>query len=95
MHRIGEVWRLHHIVLQVAAHAMLRPEYRGDIEPRRDQRVEAVGQIRGDRSGVREQRDALAFERFAKRRVGEQAVDTEKDCHGLSGAPSVSAKQSG
>src|SRR3546814_13668027 len=48
-----------------------------------------------DRGGVREQRDALAFERSQKRRVGEQAVDTEVNSHDASGAPSVSAKQSG
>src|SRR3546814_18438627 len=48
-----------------------------------------------DRGGVREQRDALAFERSQKRRVGEQAVDTEVNSHAASGAPSVSAKKSG
>jgi hypothetical protein len=93
--RIGEVRGLHHIVLKVTANAMLRPEHRGDIQPGCDERVEAVRQVGSDRGGVREQRDALAFERFAKRRVGEQAVDAEVNSHAASGAPSVSAKQSG
>src|SRR3546814_3042602 len=43
---IGEVGRLHHIVLKVAAHAVLRPEYRGDVDPCGDERVEAVRQDR-------------------------------------------------
>jgi hypothetical protein len=32
--RVGEVRRLHHVVLQVAAHAVLRPERRGDLDVR-------------------------------------------------------------
>src|SRR3546814_17864302 len=74
---------------------MLRPEHRADIDPGGGERVEAVGQLGGDRGGMREQRDALAFERFAKRRVGEQAVDTEKRRHARQRAFSVRAKTSG
>ena len=93
--RIGEVGRLHHIVLKVAAHAMLRPEHRGDVDPRRDEGVNAVGQVGGDRGGVREQRHALALERRPKRGGGEQAVDAEEGRHARPRASSVSAKQSG
>src|SRR3546814_20336967 len=76
-----EVGRLHHIVLKVAAHAMLRPEYRGEIHPRGNQRVEAVRQVGGDGSGMGKQRDAPPFERFAQdrseeRRVGKECVST-------------------
>ena len=45
------------------------------LTPGRDERVEAVGQITGDRGGVREERDALAFQRAAQFGVGEQPVD--------------------
>src|SRR3546814_6838317 len=51
------------MVLKVAAHAMLRPEYRGEIHPRGNQRVEAVRQVGGDGSGMGKQRDAPPFER--------------------------------
>src|SRR3546814_4295185 len=37
VNRVGEVGRLHHIVLKVAAHAMLRPEYRGEIHHRSEE----------------------------------------------------------
>ncbi len=46
-----------------------------------------------DRSGVRDQGDALAFQRLAQGGVCQQAVDTE--FHGCSGGGSVSAKQAG
>ena len=76
--RVGEVGRLHHIVLEIAADAVLRPEHRRNLEAGRDQRVEAVGEVLRYRCRVSEQRDALAFERAAKLRVGEEAIDTEK-----------------
>ena len=53
---------------------MLRPEHRGDIHPHGDKRVETVGQVGGDRGGMREQRDALARQRRAQREIGEQAI---------------------
>lgn len=74
---------------------MLRPEHRGDVDPRCDQRVEAVGEVGRDRGRVREQRDALARERSAQGWVSEEAVDTEQRGHAGGGASSVSAKQSG
>ena len=42
------------------------------------ERIEAVDEVAGDRGGMGDQRDALAFERGAQRGVGEQAVDTEQ-----------------
>ena len=74
---------------------MLRPEHRSNVDPGRDERIEAVRQVGGHRSGMREQRDALSLKRRAKRGVGEQAVDTEKGRHARPRASSVSAKQSG
>ena len=56
---------------------MLRAEHGRDVEPRRDQRVEAMGEVRGHRGGMGEQGDALALQRLAQGRVGEQAVDAE------------------
>jgi hypothetical protein len=93
--RIGEVGRLHHIILQVAANTVLRPEHRGHVDPGRHQRIDAVRQVGRHRGGMREQRDALALEWFAKRRIGEQAVDAEEGRHARPRASSVSAKQSG
>jgi len=76
--RIGEVRRLHHVVLQVPAHAVLWAEHRRDGHAGRDQRVEAVGQIRGDRGGMRKQGHALVRQRGAKIRFGEKTIDSEK-----------------
>ncbi len=76
--RVGVVGRFHHIVLEVATDAMLRPEHRRNIDSRRDQGIEAVGKVAGDRGRMREQGDALAFERRAERGIGEQAVDSEQ-----------------
>ena len=94
--RVDEVGRLDHVVLLVALDPVLGSE--GGAQPevgQRGQRVEAVRQVGGDRGGMREQRDALSLQRGAKRGVGEQAVDAEGNSHAASGAPSVSAKQSG
>ncbi len=91
--RVGIIRRFHHIVLEIAAHAMLRPENRGDVQTRRDQRVETVRQVRRHRRRMGEQGDALARKRRAKRGVGEKAIDAE--FHAPPGAGSVSAKQSG
>ena len=86
--------RLHHIVLLVAAQAMLRPERGGDLDAGGDERVEAVGQVARDRRRMGEQRDALAFERPAQLRLGEQPVDSEQG-HGALLKASRAAKQSG
>ncbi len=66
MHRIVEVGRLDHVVLLVAAQAMLRTEGGGDVQAAaRGQPVEGMPQVPGDRGGVREQGDAPALERRA------------------------------
>ena len=61
------------------------------LMPGGDQRVERMGQVRGHRGRMREQRDALALQRRAQLRVGEQAIDAE--FHARSGAGRSSAKQ--
>ncbi len=78
MDRVGEILRLHHIVLLIAPEAMLGAERGAEVEAHGRQSIEAVGEVAGHRGGVREQRDALAFERPAKSRVGEQPVDSEQ-----------------
>ena len=75
--RVGEVLRLHHIVLFVAPEAVLRPEGGGELEADRGERVERVSEVFSHRSGMREQRDTLAFERLAESGVGEEPVDAE------------------
>jgi hypothetical protein len=52
--RIGEVVGLHHIVLLVAAKAMLRAESGGDVHASADQCVDAVREVARDRCGVSE-----------------------------------------
>ena len=84
---------LDHIVLLVAAQAVLRTERGGQVEAGGGERVEAVGQVAGHRRRMREQRDALAFERLAQFRVGEQPVDSEQSCAAAYG--SCATKQSG
>ena len=91
--RIVEVRRLDHVVLLVAAQTVLRPEGRGQPDVAAGgQRVERMGQVRGERGGMGEQGDALALQRGAQRGVGEQPVDAED--HGRHAAASSSAKQS-
>ena len=53
--RVGEVRGLHHIVLEVAADAMLGAEHGGHVQPGRGQRVEAVRQVVGHRRRMGEQ----------------------------------------
>jgi hypothetical protein len=91
--RVGKVRRFLHIILKVAAHAVLRAEHCGDVDPRRDQRIQAMRQIRCNRSRVGQQRHALALQRFAQRRVCEQAVNAKKRGHAASGAGNEKAKQ--
>ena len=90
--RIGEIGRFDHIVLLVAAQAVLRPEGGGDVHARRDQRVEGVRQVRGHRSGMREQGDALAL-RAARAARGRRAGGRYRISCALR-AGSSSAKQS-
>ena len=53
--RIGEIVRLHHIVLLVAAQPVLRTERGGELDAGSGQRIEAVGQVARDRGGMGEQ----------------------------------------
>ena len=93
MHRIVEVRRLHHVVLLVAAHAVLRAERGADPDvAERHQRVERMRQVARDRSRMGEQRDTRAFERRTQGRLFEKAVDAE--FHRANAAGSSSAKQS-
>ena len=78
VHRIVEVRRLDHVVLLVAAQAVLRAEGGGELDvAARGQRIERMGQVCGDRGRMRQQRDALALERRAQGGFGEQAIDAE------------------
>ena len=52
---------LDHIVLLVAAQAVLRAEGGGDVDAGGGERVEAVGEVAGHRGGMGEQGDALAL----------------------------------
>ena len=66
VHRVGKVRRLDHVVLLVAAQAVLRTERRRQFQiGKRGQRVERMHQLARHRGGMREQRDALAGERLA------------------------------
>ena len=76
--RIGVVGQLHHIVLEIAANTVLRTEYGGDFQSRREERVEAVGQVLRHGRRVPKQGDALAFERAANLRFGEKPVNSEQ-----------------
>ena len=70
-----------HIVLLVALQPMLRTKGRGNVHPRRDQRIKAVRQIRRDAGRMRHQGDTFPIEGFAKGRVGQQAIYTELHRH--------------
>jgi hypothetical protein len=61
--RVAKILRLDHVVLLVATQSVLRAEGGGDVEPSdRAQRIERVLEVGGHRRGMREQRDASAFE---------------------------------
>jgi len=93
MHRVDEAGRLDHVVLLVAAQTMLRAERGGELYVRAcGQRIERMGQVLSDRSGMGEQGDTPALERRAQWGLGEQPVYAEY--HGRNGAGSSSAKQS-
>ncbi len=75
--RIVEGRRLDHVVLLVAAQAVLRAECSGEFHAGGGERIERVSQIRRDGSGMRQQRDALALQLTTQRLLVEQPIDTE------------------
>ena len=78
MHRIAEVRRLDHVVLLVAAQAMLRAEGGADLHVAAGgQRIQCVRQVFGDGSGMREQCHALARERRAQGGFGDESIDAK------------------
>ena len=85
MDRIVEVLRLDHVVLLVAAQAMLRTEGGGDLDVAASgQSIERMRQVGRDRSGMRQQGNAPAGKRRPQRGFGDKAVDAEfHGCHGL------------
>ena len=93
MHRIVEVRQLDHVVLLVAAQAMLRTERGAELDVAAcGQRIERMRQVFRDRSRMREQRHALARERRAQGGFGDKPVDAE--FHDGTAGENSSAKQS-
>jgi hypothetical protein len=75
---IVEVRRLDHVVLLVAAQAMLRTEGRRQSDvAARGQCIERMGQVMGERRGMGEHGHALSLKRRAQCRVREQSIDAE------------------
>ncbi len=78
MDRIGEVRRLDHVVLLVAAQTVLRTESGSDVHVTAcGQCIERVPQVRRDRSGMREESDALALEGRAQGGFGDKSIDAK------------------
>ena len=78
VHRIVEVGRLDHVVLLVAAQAVLRAESGGELDVAAGgERIERMRQVLRDRSRMRQQGDAPAGKRRAQRSFGEKSVDAE------------------
>jgi hypothetical protein len=78
VNRVPEIVRLDHVVLLVAAQAVLRAEGSGEFDAaERGQGVHGVRQVASHRGGMGEQGHALAVQRFLQFRVAEQAVDSE------------------
>ena len=76
--RVEEIGRFDHVVLLVAAQAMLRAEGGAQIDVGQGhQRVERMGEVGRYRGRVGEQRHAATGQRAAQGGVGEQAVDAE------------------
>ena len=76
--RIEEVGRLDHVVLLVAAQAVLGTERRDQVDAlARGQGVETVGQVGRHRGGVGEKGHPLAGQARAQGGVGQQPVDAE------------------
>jgi hypothetical protein len=93
MDRIGEIRALDHIVLLVAAHAVLGSDGGGELQIRQGgERVQRMGQVVGHRSGMGQEGDAAAGQRGAQGGVGDEAVEAE--LHGRCIAASSRAKQS-
>jgi len=67
--RIAFVLGLDHVVLLVALEPVLRTEGARHVDARGDQRIERMDKVLGNRSRVRHERDALAFERGTQFRV--------------------------
>src|SRR4249919_2000185 len=77
MDGIDEIRAFDHIVLLVAAKAMLRTKGGGEAQAGSGQGIEAVGEVAGDGSRMRNQGDALALQLFAQFRVGQQPLDAQ------------------
>ena len=78
MDRIGLVGGLHHIVLKVALHAVLRPEGGGQLDVRTGrERVQAVRQIGRDRGRMPQQGHAPPAQIAPQLGLGQQTVDAE------------------
>ena len=78
VHGVGVVVRLDHVVLLVAAQAVLRAEGGRELDvgdPR--QRVERMHEARGDRGRMGEQGDAASRQRLLQHAIREQALDAE------------------
>ena len=81
MYRIEKIRRLDHVVLLVAAQPMLRPKRRTELNVRqRRQRVKRMNQLARHRRRMRQQRHALACERFAQRWFMQQSVNAKFHC---------------
>ncbi len=75
MHRVVEVRRLDHVVLLVAAQAVLGAERRGERQiAARGQGIERMREVAGHGGRVSEQRDAPAAQRRAQLAFGQQAI---------------------
>ncbi len=93
VHRIVVVRRLHHVVLLVAAQAVLGAEGGGQVHPGQGgQGVQRMGQVRGDRGRMGQQRHAPSFQRRPQGGVGDEAIDAE--LHASSGARTSQTKPS-
>ncbi len=92
--RIEVVGRFHHVVLFVAAQAVLRAEGCRQLDVgQRGERVDGMDQVARRRGRVGEQRYAAAGERAAQRGVLEETVETE--LHAVLFLSMVSAKAAG
>jgi hypothetical protein len=78
VHGIGEVRRLDHVVLLVAAESVLGPEGGNQLDILgRGKRVKRVNEIARHRRRMREQRRSLARQSLSQCSIFEQTVNTE------------------
>jgi hypothetical protein len=91
--RIGEVLGFDHIVLLVAAQAVLWTERCAELQAGCGERIQSVPQIRRNGGRMGQISDTLAFQRLAQGRVGQEAIET--GLHSAVGGASSSTKQSG